>query len=547
MKKASKPKNEEQRLNSLKSLNLLDTFPEEEYDQITELASQICNTPIALISLVDQDRQWFKSKKGTQVSQTPRDISLCAHAILSEQVFLIEDTKKDDRFFDNPIVTGDPHIEFYAGAPLLAPDGHVIGTVCVIDNKPKKLTETQLQSLKVLSKQVTKLLEFRQNVEKLETANFELKFKTIATNSLSEGIVLQNASGEIVDFNPAALKVLDLTADQLTGKNSMDPHWRAVKEDLSDFPGSEHPAMMSLATGKEYRDVIMGIFNKDENVRWIKINATPIFFNQEKKPSFVVTSFNDVSSFLKAEKERQSLEAKLTESARLTSLGEMASGIAHEINNPLAIIKGKIHNLKTKLEKEEKIDREEFVSHLNVLNSTVDRIAKIIKGLRAFSRNAENDPFEKVVFSYVVNEAFDLSREKVKKLGIDLKVEVNENLLVECRPVQIGQVIVNLINNSIDAVSKIENKWISIVVSENKGLVRILFKDSGSGINEKVAGKMMDPFFTTKDVGKGTGLGLSISKGIIEQHNGTLQYLPSEANTCFEIIIPKNQTAVKAA
>jgi C4-dicarboxylate-specific signal transduction histidine kinase len=243
-------------------------------------------------------------------------------------------------------------------------------------------------------------------------------------------------------------------------------------------------------------------------MRWIKINATPIFFNQEKKPSFVVTSFNDVSSFLKAEKERKSLEAKLTESARLTSLGEMASGIAHEINNPLAIIKGKIHNLKTKLEKEDKTDKDELISHLNVVSLTVDRIAKIIKGLRAFSRNAENDPFEKVVFSYVVNEAFDLSREKVKKLGIDLKVEVNENLLVECRPVQIGQVIVNLINNSIDAVSKIENKWISIVVSENKGLVRILFKDSGSGINEKVAGKMMDPFFTTKEVGKGTGLGL---------------------------------------
>lgn len=547
MKKANLPNNEEQRLSSLQSLKLLDTLPEEEYDQITELASFICGAPIALISLVDKDRQWFKAKKGLQVSQTSRDLAFCAHAILSDKVFIVEDAKSDDRFFDNPLVTGTPNVEFYAGAPLFAPDGNVIGTVCVIDNKPQKITPAQILALEVLSKQVTKLLELRLNIESLEKINFELKFKTIATNNLSEGVVLQNSKGEIVDFNPAALKVLDLTADQLTGKTSMDSHWRAVREDLSDFPGSEHPAMKSLETGKEYRDVIMGVYNKDEKIRWININASPVYLNGEKRPSFVVTSFNDISGMLKAERERKFLEAKLTESARLTSLGEMASGIAHEINNPLAIIKGKVHNIKTKFEKDVHFDKTDIIDHLNVVSFTVDRIAKIIKGLRAFSRNADNDPFEKVIFSYVVNDAFDLSREKVKKLGIEFKVEVNENLLVECRPVQIGQVIVNLINNSIAAVSELKNKWISIVVSENNGLVRILFRDSGMGISEKVASKMMDPFFTTKEVGKGTGLGLSISRGIIEQHKGTIQYLPSEANTCFEILIPKNQTAIKAA
>lgn len=547
MKSASKPKDEEQRLNALKALNLLDSMPEDEFDQIVQMASYICDTPIALISLVDENRQWFKAKKGLKEEQTSRDLAFCAHAILSDSLFVVEDSKKDERFFDNPLVVNESHFEFYAGAPLYSPDGFAIGTVCVIDTKPRKLTDTQLQYLNVLSRQVTQLLELRLNLKKLEKLNFDMQFKTTAVNSLSEGVVLQNAQGQIIDFNPAALKLLALTEDQLTGKTSMDPHWRAVKEDLSDFPGSEHPAMRSLATGKEYRDVIMGIHHETEKIRWIKINATPVFNKGEVKASFVVSSFTDISSFLKTEKEKKALEAKLTESARLTSLGEMASGIAHEINNPLAIIKGKVYNLKMKCEKKEQLANVDMITHLNVISLTVDRIAKIIKGLRAFSRNAENDTFERVIFSYIVNEAFDLGREKIKKLGIDLRIHVNESLLVECRSVQIGQVLVNLINNSIDAVKDLDQKWISIDVTESDGQVRILFRDSGKGISEKISGKMMDPFFTTKEVGKGTGLGLSISKGIIEQHGGSLSYLPNDINTCFEIKLPKIQSIKKAA
>ena len=116
---AAKPNNEKQRLESLKALNILDTLSEAEYDQITEIASQICDTPIALISLVDENRQWFKSKVGLISSETHRDLAFCAHAILQDDIFIVENPSTDKRFFDNPLVTGEPHVQFYAGAPVL--------------------------------------------------------------------------------------------------------------------------------------------------------------------------------------------------------------------------------------------------------------------------------------------------------------------------------------------------------------------------------------------------------------------------------------------
>ena len=161
LKPAPIPANERERLSALQQLKILDTSIETSFDEITTIAAEVCETPIALVSLVDESRQWFKSSYGLEAKETARDVSFCGHAILQDQLFEIPDSSTDDRFKDNPLVLGGPKVAFYAGVPLLTANKLAIGTLCVIDNKPKKLNDFQRRVLLVLGNQVSHLLEIR--------------------------------------------------------------------------------------------------------------------------------------------------------------------------------------------------------------------------------------------------------------------------------------------------------------------------------------------------------------------------------------------------
>jgi GAF domain-containing protein len=158
------------RVAALEKYAILDTEPEQAFDDLTLLASYVCKTPIALISLVDENRQWFKSKIGMTASETPRQVAFCSVAIQQPDVMVVPDTLQDERFRNNPLVISEPRIRFYAGAPLINEDGHALGTLCVIDQRPRDITPEQKEALQALSRLVLAQLEFRRNLALLKEA-----------------------------------------------------------------------------------------------------------------------------------------------------------------------------------------------------------------------------------------------------------------------------------------------------------------------------------------------------------------------------------------
>lgn len=249
---------------------------------------------------------------------------------------------------------------------------------------------------------------------------------------------------------------------------------------------------------------------------------------------FLIFLFIFFNSQEQLEKQRQ----QAIQASKLSSLGEMAGGIAHEINNPLTIISALAARTKKNLQ-DESISIEKSVENVERIISTVDRIAKIIRGLRSFSRDSNGDAFNYKKISEIVEMTLELCQERLKDEGIDLRLERIPDIEIKCREVQVVQVLVNLLNNSLDAVAELPEKWIEISVREQKTKVEIVITDSGHGIDMSIVEKMMVPFYTTKEIGRGTGLGLSISKGIIESHHGKFYYQLNKGHTSFVIELNK--------
>ncbi|MDO9182202.1 MAG: ATP-binding protein [Bacteriovorax sp.] len=234
--------------------------------------------------------------------------------------------------------------------------------------------------------------------------------------------------------------------------------------------------------------------------------------------------------------ELESMTVKNVNSSRLAAVGEMASGMAHEINNPLAIIGGQVYKLKAMFKANNQL--EEYEAPLKAMTMMIERIAKIIKGLKNISRDGQADPLVEFSVRTMMDEIIFLTEMKIKSHDIKFDVAIDPSVeLAIGREVQISQVLVNLINNAVDAIRTIDQKWVKIEIADKFEFVEFKITDSGSGISTDISNKIMQPFFTTKEVGKGTGLGLSISRGIIEGHGGEFFYNNKCDNTQFVFTI----------
>ncbi len=230
--------------------------------------------------------------------------------------------------------------------------------------------------------------------------------------------------------------------------------------------------------------------------------------------------------------------------AKMSTLGEMAANIAHEINNPLAIISGKTQIIINQINSGN-FDLIKLNSDLNKIVQTIGRIDRIVKGIKLISRSSESDVYEFVTIERVVQETLELCNERIYFHQIELRLKNSLKISIECRPTQIVQVLLNLVGNSIDAVGTKPIKWIEIEAVQQGESVVISVADSGAGIPESIQSRLAQPFFTTKDIGKGTGLGLSISKGIVENHGGTFKYDQTSLNTRFLMVLPLQQVKLR--
>jgi signal transduction histidine kinase len=236
--------------------------------------------------------------------------------------------------------------------------------------------------------------------------------------------------------------------------------------------------------------------------------------------------------FLTSTIELERKRKETIQAAKLASIGEMTAGIAHEINNPIMIIFGSLKSIKKYLLS----DIAKVEQHISKIDKQINRIDRIIKGLKAFSRDSSYENFQRAEVDKIINDSIELIQSEIS--SNDIRIEIIDDLrnkTIECNEIQIEQVIINIIKNSIDAISGQTIRWIKIHLYNRSGSVIIRITDSGNGVPESIRNKIMNPFFTTKEVGKGTGLGLSISQGIIASHGGSIYLDESVQNTCFVI------------
>lgn len=339
------PSEEQERLAALRSYHILDTAAEKDFDDLTELAAAVCNTPIALISLVDEDRQWFKSHHGMEAQQTERCHSFCSHAIERPEILMqVEDAVHDPRFSDNPLVTGNPDIRFYAGMPLVDEKGYVLGSLCVIDQKPGHLNEAQQKALRTLARQVVDKLSLRKrNIElltaneKLEQANQHLteaeeKLKTANTelsdskewlqtilDIVGEGIGITDENGNTIYTNKRSCEIFSAEEETLLSFTG-SAEWDNRRSDGSLLPAEEHPVTLALRTGLPVTNFIFMVTGRQENSMYLCMNAMPIK-DQEGKITGAVGSFSDITESYLLQEQLKDSEERLQMAISSANLG----------------------------------------------------------------------------------------------------------------------------------------------------------------------------------------------------------------------------------
>lgn len=383
----------------------------------------------------------------------------------------------------------------------------------------------------------------------LMTANEELALKTEQLRAAAD---LVGLGSYIYDLETHAAFYSDILRTILLNLKKMDHHENGDLE-WFDFVHKDDINNVRLLwrsmvrEGAVFEARFRVVYAVDNQECWLHHQAH-VVVSDDGLARRVVGVVRDVTKEEWSKRQIESQQLMLVQAGKMSSLGEMAAGIAHEINNPLLIIKGMMDIMSMRLEKGE-FDPRKVKELITRVNKTINRMAKIVGGLKTFSRNAVQEPLEKSSWQTIITDTLDFCESRYKDYGVDLRIKMpGVEREFDCRSVQISQVLLNLLNNAFDVVNSLPNPWVEIEVIYEEQAARLMVTDCGNGISPETETKIFEPFFTTKSAGHGTGLGLSISRNIVVAHGGRLYLDRSVPNTRFVIELPyRNVTSERHA
>jgi signal transduction histidine kinase len=546
------PPDEESRLEALDRLCILDTAPEDIFDHVTRTVARALDVPIALISLIDRDRQWSKSRFGLDILEPPRDQAFCAHAIMNDAIMVVSDATRDSRFSRNPLVVGEPFIRFYAGAPLIAADGQRIGTLCAIDSRSRRITDDQQAILGEQAKLVIALMALRLTARQVIDAKLEARqateertrekirglqvsddrFHEIAANV--PGIVFQFRvePGGTMNFpyvSPAIVNILGVSSSMVMA--APDKWFELIHpEDRARFFASNEESRRnrSLWSWKGRA------FTPDGGNGWFSSTATPhpladgaMLWNGLWLDTTGQTRFNE----------------SLRQSRKLDQLGRLTGGVAHDFNNLLAVIQGNTEMLA----EQTGLDN----PHVLSIRRAAQRGADLTYHLLAYARRQPLRPRQLDLGGLIRHTTPQVRQSLGPTIPIDL--EIDPALWpTMADPGQVENAIFNLAVNARDAMpdggrltigcanAHLDKPDIAALLSPEDfdaiapgDYIVLSVNDTGGGMAADVASHAFEPFFTTKEVGQGSGLGLSMVYGFARQSGGiaTIVTAPGQGTT----------------
>jgi PAS domain S-box-containing protein len=487
------PPNEVERLRALRASALLDTPPEERFDRLTRLAKRIFRTRIALVSLVDTDRQWFKSRQGLDVPETSRTLSFCGHAILEPEILEVRDARQDPRFSDNPLVTGGPRIRFYAGAPVRSADGYPLGTLCIIDDRPRTLTEDERMSLRELADCVED-----------ELSTIDRRRLASVARQTTNGVVITDLDGRIEWVNEGFTRLTGYGLDEARGQSP-----GSILQGVDTNPKTIAQMRAALAERSPFEVEVLN-YDKCGRSYWVHISCNPLLDGRACPEGFMAIQ-SDITEIKQAERMKR----------------ELTSTVSHELRTPLTSISGALGLLNggtagplPEAARKLVAIADKNAQRLRVLIDDLLDMEKLLAGKLPFS-------FQKLELGPLLEQALSEHQPFADTHGVRLTLagRADQDRLYT-DPNRFQQVLSNLLSNAVKFSP--EGGEVLVTATAVTHAIRIEVRDRGPGIDPAFHSQIFQKFAQadasdTRRRG-GTGLGLAITRELVEQMHGRIGF-----------------------